>query len=102
MQAKIKATGEVFNIAPYATVTLDNHDSFGNSLEKSFEEVEIMQEKSSDIDWEQRRFELAKAAMMGIMGNCDENLCQMEIPKIVKITIKCADEMIKQLKEEKQ
>ena len=69
MQAKIKATGEVFNI------------------------------KSSDIDWEQRRYELAKAAMMGIMGNCDENLCQMEIPKIVKITIKCADEMIKQLKE---
>ena len=100
MKAKIKATGEVFNIASYATVTLDNHDSFGNPLEKSFEEVEIIQEKSSDIDWEQRRFELAKAAMMGIMGNCDENLCQMEIPKIVKITIKCADEMIKQLKEE--
>ena len=40
MQAKIKATGEVFNIASYATVTLDNHDSFGNSLEKKFEEVE--------------------------------------------------------------
>ena len=51
------------------------------------------------IDWEQRRFELAKAAMMGIMGNCDEQLCQMEIPKIVKLTIECADEMIKQLKE---
>ena len=63
-------------------------------------QAKIMQEKSSDIDWEQRRFELAKAAMMGIMGNCDENLCQMEIPKIVKLTIKCADEMIKQLKEE--
>lgn len=61
-----------------------------------------MQEKSSDIDWEQRRFELAKAAMTGIMGNCDEQLCQMEITKIVKITIECADEMIKQLKEEKQ
>ena len=62
-------------------------------------EVEIIQEKSSDIDWEQRRYELAKAAMTGIMGNCDEQLCQMEIPKIVKITIECADEMIKQLKE---
>ena len=99
MKAKIKATGEVFNIASYAIVTLDNHDSFGNSLEKKFEEVEIMQEKSSGIDWEQRRYEIAKYTMMGIMGNCDEQLCQMEIPKIVKLTIECADEMIKQLKE---
>ena len=57
------------------------------------------QEKSSDIDWEQRRFELAKATMAGIMGNCDKQLCQMEIPEIVKLTIVCADEMIKQLKE---
>ena len=55
--------------------------------------------KATGIDWEQRRYELAKATMTGIMGNCDEQLCQMEIPKIVKITIECADEMIKQLKE---
>ena len=61
--------------------------------------MEIMQEKSSDIDWEQRRYELAKAAMMGNIGNSDENICNMVIPTIVKFSIKCADEMIKQLKE---
>ena len=39
MKARIKATGEVFNIASYATVTLDNHDSFGNPLEKKFKQL---------------------------------------------------------------
>ena len=70
MKAKIKATGEVFNIASYATVTLDNHDSFGNPLEKKFEEVEKMQEKSSDIDWEiLKGDELRSAGVYDKIGN---------------------------------
>ena len=109
MQAKIKATGEVFNIASYATVTLDNHDSFGNSLEKKFEEVEIIQEKSSDIDWEQRRYELAKAAMNGFVSSGWIDKMEFNTREVcvyahtyydmAERSLAIADEMIKQLKE---
>ena len=98
MKAKIKATGEVFNIASYATVTLDNHDSFGNLLEKKFEEVEIMQEKSSDIDWEQRRFELIKAIISGLVTHIDENFtCE----GVAAVCIHIADNVLKELNKEK-
>lgn len=42
------------------------------------------------------RYELAKAAMQGILSNPH---CSTTREKIAEIAIKCADEMIKQLKE---
>ncbi len=71
MKAKIKKTGEIINIASYATVPLESCDSWGNCLNFSFDEVEILQEKTSDIDWEQRRYEIAKEAIGAIMSNDD-------------------------------
>ena len=65
MKARIKETGEIINISDYARVTLDKCDSYGNPIELSFDEVEILQERSDNIDWEQRRYELAKSAMQG-------------------------------------
>ena len=65
MKARIKETGEIINISDYARVTLDKCDSYGSPIELSFDEVEILQEKSDNIDWEQRRYELAKSAMQG-------------------------------------
>lgn len=69
MKARVKATGEIINIADYARVTLDRCDSYGNPIELSFDEVEILQERSDNIDWEQRRYELAKAAMQALISN---------------------------------
>lgn len=69
MKARVKATGEIINIADYARVTLDRCDSYGNPIELSFDEVEILQERSDNIDWEQRRYELVKAAMQGLISN---------------------------------
>lgn len=92
MKARIKATGEVFNIAS--------------------EEVEIMQEKSSDIDWEQRRYELAKAAMNGFVSSgwidkMEFNTREVHVYShtyydMAERSLAIADEMIKQLKEGKQ
>lgn len=65
MKARIKETGEIINISDYARVTLDKCDSYGSPIELSFDEVEILQERSDNIDWEQRRYELAKSAMQG-------------------------------------
>jgi hypothetical protein len=66
MKAKIKATGEIINIADYAKVTLDKCDSWGNPIELGFDEVEILQEPTSAIDWGQRRYEIAKTILHAI------------------------------------
>lgn len=110
MKAKIKATGEIIDIADYARVTLDRCDSYGNPIELSFDEVEILQERSDNIDWEQRRYELAKSAMQGILSdNTIVGYASSEadykkgeehtIPiSIARFAIACADALINELK----
>ena len=39
MKAKIKATGEIINIASYAKITLDKCDSYGTPIEVRPEDV---------------------------------------------------------------
>ena len=46
MKVRVKETGEIINIADYARVTLDKCDSYGNPIELSFDDVEILQEMS--------------------------------------------------------
>lgn len=65
MKARIKKTGEIINVAEYAKVVLDSCDSYGDPLELGFDEVEILQDKSDNIDWEQRMFEIAKDIPLG-------------------------------------
>lgn len=98
MKARVKATGEIINIADYARVTLDKCDSYGSPIELSFDEVEILQERSDNIDWEQRRYEIAKEVLSGILiwiaysgedSYCTENC---------KHAVKYADELVRQLK----
>jgi hypothetical protein len=112
MKARVKATGEIINIADYARVTLDRCDSYGNPIELSFDEVEILQERSDNIDWEQRRYELAKVAMQALTSNSfwmknlgvcldessNRNIDAIEIVSIESINY--ADAMIKKLKGE--
>ncbi len=112
MKARIKETGEIINISDYARVTLDKCDSYGSPIELSFDEVEILQERSDNIDWEQRRYELAKAAMQGILSDeeevsyaCSEATYKENekhtVPKAVaRFAIACADALINELKGE--
>ena len=65
------------------------------SVKFSLDNVELIND--SDMPSENRmRYELSKAAMQGILSNLCGNIIREEI---VKVAIKCADEMIKQLKE---
>ena len=48
MKARIKATGEIIKIADYATIALDDHDSWGNPIEMKPEDIELIQEVSED------------------------------------------------------
>lgn len=58
------------------------------------------------IDWEQRRYELAKAAMQGILCNSayeiyDNGFYKTNIELIASSSIQYADEMVEQLKKNK-
>lgn len=100
MKAKIKATGEIINIADYARVVLSQCDSRGNPIELGFDEVEILQEDTSDIDWEQRRYEIAKTIIHGqltgpIIDGVDPN---PGISDCAKWAVSFADALIAELK----
>lgn len=54
---------------------------------------------SNAIDWEQRRYELVKAAMQGRVSALDKNFNYRAVmPTIAKDSIKMADTIIKELK----
>ena len=73
MKARVKATGEIFEIASYATIPMECCDSFGNPLSFSFDEVEILSEgndlKESEASdyWPRLEHQAAIAAMQGLM-----------------------------------
>jgi hypothetical protein len=73
MKARVKATGEIFEIASYATIPMECCDSFGNPLSFSFDEVEILSEgndlKESEVPdyWTRLEHQYAGMAMQGIL-----------------------------------
>lgn len=54
---------------------------------------------SEEIDWEQRRYEIAKDAMINL--KCSGHCGKSNIQEVASFAIKMADELIKQLKESK-
>ena len=75
MKARVKATGEIFEIASYATIPMECCDSFGNPLSFSFDEVEILSEendfKESEVPdyWTRLEHQYAGMAMQGMLNN---------------------------------
>jgi len=51
---------------------------------------------NNEIDWEQRRYEIAKAAMQGMLAN---NALSKTFYELAVNSIRCADVLIEQLKE---
>lgn len=68
MKARIKKTGEIVNLASYATITLEQHDSWGNPIDVSPEEIELIQEPTEDEHWQDVRERAAIAAMQGLLA----------------------------------
>lgn len=66
-------------------------------------EDENKEDITKTIDWEQRRYELAKASMQGMLSNnsydvYDNSFSDKNEEIIASLSIKYADELIKQLK----
>lgn len=112
MLAKIKTTGKVYKVLQFVDDPADSNNRYVSLLEVdpcsdnygsasfSLDEVELIND--SDMPSENRmRYELAKAAMQGILANPNRSMIDMTIEETSSLAIKCADEAIKQLKESK-
>lgn len=103
MKAKIKATGEI--------VTLDDNDisliDYARNIYKDIngnrykgKELEFIQECHTGIDWEQRRYEIAKTVIHGqltgpIIDGVDPN---PSVEDLAKWSVRIADALILELK----
>ena len=88
MKARIKSTGEIVEIK-------DLYDDGTALVGNMYIKVSELNFFSENIDWEQRRYELAKDIIKAVIaddrgGNSDA---------IAKYAVNCADALIKRLKE---
>ena len=106
MKARVKSTGVLVDVIPKTnTNALHSGDNLYVCDNMVFKECEL---DFSAIDWEQRRYELAKSAMQGILSDinqshyaCSEENYEKYIPKgIARFAIACADVLINELKGE--
>lgn len=117
MKARVKATGEVFEIASYATIPMECCDSFGNPLSFSFDEVEVLSEgndlKESEAPdyWTRLEHTYAGMAMQGMMNNSylagefrkDPNNGIEDMSKIItKAAVIYAHALVEKLKEKEE
>ena len=105
MKARVKATGEIFEIASYATIPMECCDSFGNPLSFSFDEVEILSEgndlKESEASdyWTRLEHQYAGMAMQGIVS---KQSVGHNLNTITDVCCNIAHALVKKMKEERK
>jgi hypothetical protein len=104
MKARVKSTGVLVDVTPQLNINSQHSRDYLYVCDNMvFKECEL---DFSAIDWEQRRYELAKSAMQGILSDinqshyaCSEENYEKYIPKgIARFAIVCADALINELK----
>lgn len=103
MKARLKSTGVLIDVIPKInTNALHSGDNLYVCDNMVFRECELdfLNLGNSAIDWEQRRYEIAKAAMQGILcapivEGIDPNPTPWEL---ARISVRNADALIKELK----
>jgi len=101
MKVRLKDTDEIINVASYATITLDKCNSSGDPIEVGLDKIELLEEKSSDIDWEQRRYELTSSLINTMVGSCKDALnSTLNMKYISDTAVKYADTIINLLQNE--
>ena len=93
MKARVKSTGVLVDVTPQLNINSQHSKDYlyvcGNMV---FKECEL---DFSAIDWEQRRYELAKDIIKAIVADD----CGGNSDAIAKYAVNCADALIKRLKE---
>lgn len=94
MKARIKATGEVVDVIRplYESRFYRKDDPI---MDYRRDELEFIEDS---IDWEQRRFELVKAAMQGIFENSNISSFKLTHEGIAQCCVKQSDAIIAEYK----
>ena len=111
MKARVKSTGVLVDVIPRLNINSQHSRDYLYVCDNIvFRECELdfLNLGNLAIDWEQRRYELAKSAMQGILSDinqshyaCSEENYEKYIPKgIARFAIACADVLINELKGE--
>lgn len=87
MKARVKLTGEIVEIK-------DLYDDGTALVNDKYFKVSELDFFSKTIDWEQRRYEIAKECVAVLIRNID-----ITLEDAAKVSIKQADVLIKRLKE---
>lgn len=111
MKAKVIETGKIVDVIkiPATIVGLEHYWDRKNEKEYSESEldfrvcIQMDDESINPIDWEQRRYEIAKVAMVGVLAfpvveGVNPN---PDVIDVCKLSVKLADALIEELKRNK-
>lgn len=98
MKARVKSTGVLVDVIPQLNINPQHSNDYLYVCDNMvYRECEL---DFSAIDWEQRRYELAKAAMQGFCSNSHEQVMNASLNMTVEWSLGFADALIKKLKGE--
>ena len=93
MKARVKSTGVLVDVTPQLNINSQHSNDYLYVCDNMvFKECEL---DFSAIDWEQRRYELAKDIIKAVIAEDRGG----DSDAIVKYAVNCADALIKRLKE---
>lgn len=102
MKAKVKATGEIIDVSRTENIItsrgiekqyVDNKREWCTYVQSELEFI-----KASDIDWEQRRYEIAKDMMAAFLSNYSNNIHSGNSDEQAEYAVVFADALIAKLK----
>lgn len=95
MKARVKSTGVLVDVTPQLNINSQHSRDYLYVCDNMvYRECEL---DFSAIDWEQRRYELAKAGMQGF---CSKQVMIADSNMTAQISLSFADALIKKLKGE--
>lgn len=99
MKARIKSTGEIVDISP-SGVTSVQRACTKYATKDGRELLDLALEFLPNIDWEQRRYEIAKEAMNGLLAApiVDGVNPNPSLKDIATFSVRLADALIEELK----
>lgn len=103
MKARIKLTGVLVDVTPQLNINSQHNNNYlyvcDNMVYRECE-LDFLNVGNLVIDWEQRRYELAKAAMQGFCSNPHERVMGADSNMTAQMSLSFADALIKKLKGE--
>ena len=102
LKAKIKKTGEIIKVVDYNSgselVELLFPTSDGDRILDSSEVVFLDEKEHKPVDWEQRKYEIAKDVMVAFFTNPNKEVWNMAGKSQAKLAVFAANALIERLK----